>query len=122
MWVVIDPTSLRCVTGNVLAVATHRAVWSESFRPFLKPHWYLFCCRREGHALASWQKSIQKMVTRPTIESSFAMHSTKSIPEFNHPKHPVLRVAIEVLELRRHRKFPSIRGASLAYGANISLN
>ncbi|KDQ07886.1 hypothetical protein BOTBODRAFT_180345 [Botryobasidium botryosum FD-172 SS1] len=56
--------------------------------------------------MATPLKILAVVITRPTIESSFAVHSTKSIPEFNHPEHPVLRVAIEVLELRRHRKFP----------------
>ena len=33
----------------------------------------------------------------PTIESSFATHTCKSIQGFNHPEYPALRVAVEVL-------------------------
>jgi len=33
----------------------------------------------------------------PTIESSFVMHSTRTISGFNHPEHPAIRVTMEVL-------------------------
>lgn len=33
----------------------------------------------------------------PTIESSYVMHSTKSIQGFQHPEYPAMRVALEVL-------------------------
>lgn len=33
----------------------------------------------------------------PTIESSFVMHSTRTISGFNRPEHPAIRVTMEVL-------------------------
>jgi hypothetical protein len=42
--------------------------------------------------------NIQAIVmSLPTVESSFATHTTKGIQGFNHPDYPVLRVAAEVL-------------------------
>jgi hypothetical protein len=33
----------------------------------------------------------------PTIESSFVIHSTKTIAGFSHEEYPAIRVAMEVL-------------------------
>ena len=38
------------------------------------------------------------VVSLPTIESSFAIHTTKSISGYQHPDYPALRVACEVLD------------------------
>jgi hypothetical protein len=38
------------------------------------------------------------VVTLPTIESSFALHTTKTISGFDHPESFALRLACEVIE------------------------
>lgn len=37
------------------------------------------------------------VMSLPTIESSFVMHTTKGIQGFDHPEYPAVRVALEVL-------------------------
>jgi len=61
-------------------------------------------------------------VSLPTIESSFALHSTKSISGFDHPDSPALRLACEVLDGTESFLWKYIRGSGLAYGANMSLD
>jgi hypothetical protein len=82
------------------------------------------------------------VVSLPTIESSFALHTTRSISGFDHPDAAALRLACEVLDGAESflwvgcgalRTFIScadvgillclqkfIRGAGLAYGANLT--
>lgn len=74
----------------------------------------------------------------PTIESSFATHTTKGIMGFDHPEYPAVRVALEVLNATENYFWVSqdrdccfvfstssqryIRGSGLAYGAYASLD
>lgn len=37
------------------------------------------------------------VMSLPTIESSFATHTTRGIRGFEHPEYPAVRVALEVL-------------------------
>jgi Zn-dependent M16 (insulinase) family peptidase len=58
----------------------------------------------------------------PTIESSYAMHTTQGVVGFDHPDYPALRLACEVLDATESFLWKIIRGSGLAYGANMSLD
>lgn len=45
----------------------------------------------------------------PTIESSYATHSTKGIQGFNHPEYPTVRVTLEVLNATESYLWVSFR-------------
>lgn len=62
------------------------------------------------------------VVSLPTIESSYAIHTTKGIVGFDHPEYPALRLACEVLDGTESFLWKLIRGSGLAYGANMSLD
>jgi Zn-dependent M16 (insulinase) family peptidase len=61
-------------------------------------------------------------MTLPSIESTYSIHTTKSIRGFDHPKYPVFRVALEVLNATEGFLWRYIRGAGLAYGAYVGLD
>jgi len=62
------------------------------------------------------------VMSLPTIESSFATHTTKGILGFDHPEYPAVRVALEVLNATENYFWRYIRGSGLAYGAYASLD
>ncbi|KDQ20880.1 hypothetical protein BOTBODRAFT_26896 [Botryobasidium botryosum FD-172 SS1] len=119
----INPTGLRfSVTGNVLAVNKPRGAWSENFPTPTETA--LVPVPLSKDTLSPLGKNPVKkavVVTLPTTESSFAIHITNSISGFNHPEHPALCVAVEILQGGESFLWKSIRGAGLAYGANILL-
>ena len=55
----------------------------------------------------------------PTIESSYATHTTKSILGFDHPEYPVIRVVLEILNAAEGylwvRHFFSSKDGNLKY-------
>jgi Zn-dependent M16 (insulinase) family peptidase len=62
------------------------------------------------------------VMTLPSIETAYAIHSTSTIQGFDHPDFPALRVAMEVLNYTEGFLWRFIRGAGLAYGAYASLD
>jgi Zn-dependent M16 (insulinase) family peptidase len=62
------------------------------------------------------------VLTLPSIESAYAIHSTSAIRGFDHAEYPALRVALEVLNATEGFFWRFIRGAGLAYGVSASLD
>lgn len=58
----------------------------------------------------------------PTIESSYAIHTSQGVIGFDHPDYPALRLACEVLDGTESFLWKTIRGSGLAYGANMSVD
>ncbi|KAG8964011.1 hypothetical protein FRC03_002295 [Tulasnella sp. 419] len=120
---VTKPTGVRfSVTGNVLAVPQPRKPWSIFDKlstselhppPFSKDY-----LTELGKAPV--KKAV--VLTLPTIESSFGVHTAKGIVGWDHPEYPALRVACEVLDGIESFLWRYIRGSGLAYGSNMSID
>ncbi|KAG8934409.1 hypothetical protein FRC02_010043 [Tulasnella sp. 418] len=120
---VTKPTGVRfSVTGNVLAVPQPRKPWSLFDKlstselhppPFSKDY-----LTELGKAPV--KKAV--VLTLPTIESSFGVHTAKGIVGWDHPEYPALRVACEVLDGIESFLWRYIRGSGLAYGSNMSID
>ncbi|CAE6446358.1 unnamed protein product [Rhizoctonia solani] len=97
---VTNPRGIRfTVAGNVLALEQPRSAWKKNFQEI---------------------KAV--VVSMPTIESSYAMHTAQGVVGFDHPDYPALRLACEVLDGTESFLWKLIRGSGLAYGANMSLD
>ncbi|CAE7154201.1 unnamed protein product [Rhizoctonia solani] len=97
---VTNPRGIRfAVAGNILALKQPRSAWRDNFQEI---------------------KAV--VVSMPTIESSYAMHTARGIVGFDHPDYPALRLACEVLDGTESFLWKLIRGSGLAYGANMSLD
>ncbi|KAJ3514376.1 hypothetical protein NLJ89_g2417 [Agrocybe chaxingu] len=122
---IIDPSGVRfSVTGNVLSLKEPRSTWSKYFLSSL-PSVPLSPVPVSYDTLSEVGKNIARkaiVMSLPTIESSFATHSTKGIKGFDHPDFPVIRVAAEVLNATESYLWRYIRGSGLAYGAYVSLD
>ncbi|KII93562.1 hypothetical protein PLICRDRAFT_49603 [Plicaturopsis crispa FD-325 SS-3] len=120
-----DPSGIRfSVNGNVLALKKPRSVWGKYFGQSL-PETPLAPIPLASETLSKvGKKPVQKaiVVSLPTIESSYVMHTTKGIRGFDHPDYPALRVALEVLNATESFLWRYIRGSGLAYGAYVSLD
>ncbi|KAG8859116.1 hypothetical protein FRB96_004686 [Tulasnella sp. 330] len=110
------------VTGNILAVPTPRKPWcvfrALTATPLQSPP-------SASDSLTTLGKEPRQkavVVTLPPIESSYALHTTKSISGFAHADHAALRVACEVLDGTESYLWRYIRGSGLAYGANMSVD
>ncbi|KAF8337466.1 Metalloenzyme, LuxS/M16 peptidase-like protein [Cantharellus anzutake] len=119
-----DPSALRfSVAGNVLALEKPRSAWMQYFKEL--PNVVLEPVPWASQNLSDiGKKPVRQgiVVSLATIESSFALHTTKSISGFGHPEHPALRLACEVLDGAESYLWKFIRGSGLAYGANLSLD
>lgn len=62
------------------------------------------------------------VLTIPSLESAYTIHTTRAIRGFDHQEYAPLRVAWEVLNAAEGFFWRCIRGAGLAYGASTSLN
>ncbi|CAE6416736.1 unnamed protein product [Rhizoctonia solani] len=97
---VASPRGIRfSVTGNVLALEQPRSAWKKNFQEI---------------------KAV--VVSMPTIESSYAIHTAQGVVGFDHPDYPALRLACEVLDGTESFLWKLIRGSGLAYGASMSLD
>ncbi|KAF8592090.1 hypothetical protein K439DRAFT_1401667 [Ramaria rubella] len=119
-----NPSGLRFgVTGNVLALPRPRNPWLQAFKPLtttaLRPI-PLACNTLSPLGVCPQRKAV--VMTLPSIESAYAIHSTNTIRGFDHPEYPTLRVTLEVLNATEGFLWRFIRGAGLAYGAEISLD
>lgn len=122
---ITDPTGVRfSVTGNILGVSEPRSIWNKYFCAVL-PEAPLSSVPLASDTLSLVGKNPTKhavVVTLPTIESSFVNHIGKGIQGFDHPDHPALRVAAEILSATESFLWRYIRGSGLAYGANIGVD
>ncbi|KAG9104560.1 hypothetical protein FRC06_001340 [Ceratobasidium sp. 370] len=111
------------VTGNVMALKRPRSAWKENFESMTVDHLEPLSWAKD--VLSALGKSPAKkavVVSLPTIESSYAIHTSKGIIGFDHPEYPALRLACEVLDGTESFLWKLIRGSGLAYGANMSLD
>ncbi|KAJ2928846.1 hypothetical protein H1R20_g8241, partial [Candolleomyces eurysporus] len=120
---ITKPNGFRfSVTGNVLAVDKPRSTWKKYFA---LPSVPLSPVPHASETLSELGKQLSRKATvmsLPTIESSFATHTTKGIQGFNDPKYPAARLAQEVLNATESYLWRYIRGSGLAYGAYVSLD
>ncbi|KAJ7619113.1 Metalloenzyme, LuxS/M16 peptidase-like protein [Mycena polygramma] len=130
LWCVVstvstDPSGVRfSVAGNVLKLSNPRSTWAKYFKSSL-PETALSPVPLSSETLSDLGKEpVTKAIVMslPTIESSYATHSTKAIKGFNHPEYPAFRVALEVLNATESYLWRYIRGSGLAYGAYVSLD
>ncbi|KAG9001081.1 hypothetical protein FRB93_012461 [Tulasnella sp. JGI-2019a] len=110
------------VTGNILAVPTPRKPWSVFQALAATPLQQPPSSSGSLTALGEEPKHRAIVVTLPPIESSYALHTTKSISGFAHADYAALRVACEVLDGTESYLWRFIRGSGLAYGANMSVD
>ncbi|KAJ6503445.1 Metalloenzyme, LuxS/M16 peptidase-like protein [Mycena vitilis] len=120
-----DPSGVRfSVAGNVLKLSNPRSTWAKYFESSL-PETALSPVPLSSETLSDLGKDpVTKAIVMslPTIESSYATHSTQAIKGFNHPEYPAFRVALEVLNATESYLWRYIRGSGLAYGAYVSLD
>ncbi|CUA75460.1 putative protein C3H1,02c [Schizosaccharomyces pombe 972h-] [Rhizoctonia solani] len=111
------------VAGNIRGLEQPRSSWKNNFHKIkadsLEPTLW------SKDVLSSLGKNPRKkavVVSMPTIESSYAMHTTQSGVGFNHVDYPALRLACEVLDGIESFLWKLIRGSGLAYGARMALD
>ncbi|KAF8527970.1 Metalloenzyme, LuxS/M16 peptidase-like protein [Hysterangium stoloniferum] len=119
------PSDVRFgVTGDVLSLPQPKLPWSTAYSKPLQG--------AELHDVPSTYDTLTPLglkpskkavvMTLPSIESAYSIHSTRSIRGFDHPDYPVFRVALEVLNATEGFLWQYIRGAGLAYGAYVGLD
>ncbi|OSD05304.1 hypothetical protein PYCCODRAFT_1362169 [Trametes coccinea BRFM310] len=117
---VTDPTGIRIsIVGDILALKEPRSAWARHFGQVLPPC-ELAPLRLSVDTLSAVGKSPAKravVVSLPTIESAFVMHTARGIQGWSHPEYPAMRVAVEVLNAKESFLWRYIRGSGLAYGA-----
>ncbi|PVF99908.1 hypothetical protein CPB86DRAFT_846178 [Serendipita vermifera] len=122
--IITEPSAIQfSVTGNVLGLPTPKSSLASNFRA--QPPATLQPPRWSKDALTALGRRPSKkaiVVSLPTIESSFAIHSSSALVGFEHPDYPALRIALEVLDGTESFLWKYIRGAGLAYGANTGLS
>ncbi|KAF9460806.1 Metalloenzyme, LuxS/M16 peptidase-like protein [Collybia nuda] len=122
---IINPSGVRfSVTGNILKLDKPRTAWRKHFSHSM-PECELSPVPLSSATLSEVGKQpIRKAIVMslPTIESSYATHTTKGIQGFDHPDYPIIRVALEVLNATESYLWRYIRGSGLAYGAYVSLD
>ncbi|KAH7318836.1 Metalloenzyme, LuxS/M16 peptidase-like protein [Rhizoctonia solani] len=121
---VTNPRGIRfSVAGNVLALKQPRSAWKKKFQQieadFLEP---VSWSKDTLSSLGKEPKKKAVVVTMPTIESSYAVHTTQGVVGFDHPDYPALRLACRVLDGLESFLWKLIRGSGLAYGARMSLD
>ncbi|KAG8934411.1 hypothetical protein FRC02_010045 [Tulasnella sp. 418] len=120
---ITKPTGVRfLVAGNVLAIPQPRRPWSIFDRlsttrleppPFSRDY-----LTELGKAPS--KKAV--VVTLPTIESSYGVHTAKGLAAWDHPEYPALRVACKVLDGQGSMLWRYIRGAGLAYSTKMGID
>lgn len=110
------------VFGNVLDVEKPRSPW-KVFKEL--PSAVLRPPPKSSESLTDLGKRPAKkavVVTHPSIESSYGIHTSAAIQGFNHADQAALRVACEVLDATESFLWRFIRGSGLAYGAYMALD
>ncbi|KAF8832423.1 hypothetical protein HHX47_DHR1001921 [Lentinula edodes] len=120
----IDPSGMRfSVSGNVLKINHPRSTWRKYFQDV--PEAPLSPIPFSAEVLSPVGANPVKkalVMSLPTIESSYVIHTSKGIQGFDHPQYPAFRVALEVLNATESYLWRYIRGSGLAYGAYVSLD
>lgn len=116
-----SPKGMRiAVSGDILALTDAKAAWAKHFHAVkpakLSPVVFGKDCLS---ALGKNPANKATVVPLPSIESSFSYHVAKGPNTYDHPDLPALMVARTVLNALEGLLWKSIRGAGLAYGANI---
>lgn len=118
----VDPSVLRVgVSGNILELAEPRSTLAKSFIPIKD------AVAREPQSIAAQyltplgQNPTKKMelVSMAAIEGSYSEHYAKGPQGWDHPELAAMRLATKVLNTMESYLWKSIRGAGLAYGANV---
>jgi len=120
-----DPSGVRfSVTGNVLQLKAPRSTWGKYFHDVVPPSPLALVPLTRDTLSPIGRNPVKKAVVMklPTIESSYVMHSTKSISGFNRQEYPAIRVTMEVLNATESYLWRYIRGSGLAYGAYVTLD
>ncbi|GJJ09486.1 hypothetical protein Clacol_003709 [Clathrus columnatus] len=111
------------VTGNVLAQSNPKESWLRAFPSIdcvrLDPIPSAFDTLSPLGLNPGKQAFVMSL---PSIESAYTVHSTKTIRGFDHVDFPTLRVSLEVLNATEGFLWRVIRGAGLAYSAYIILD
>ncbi|KAF8168013.1 Metalloenzyme, LuxS/M16 peptidase-like protein [Crassisporium funariophilum] len=122
---ITDPSGVRfSVTGNVLQLKNPRSTWGKYFESAL-PSVELSPVPLASETLSKVGEKVSRkaiVMSLPTIESSYVMHTTKGIRGFDNKEYPDIRVALEVLNATESYLWRYIRGSGLAYGAYVSLD
>ncbi|CUA75459.1 putative protein C3H1,02c [Schizosaccharomyces pombe 972h-] [Rhizoctonia solani] len=120
---VTNPGGIRFgVAGNVRALQQPRSSWKNFYEiktDSLEPTLW------SKDVLSSLGRKTRKkavVVSMPTIESSYALHTTQTGVGFDHADYPALCLACEVLDGIESFLWKVIRGSGLAYGARVSLS
>ncbi|KAJ8521451.1 hypothetical protein ONZ45_g1850 [Pleurotus djamor] len=120
-----NPSGVRfSVTGNVLSVEQPRQTFAKYFSPVL-PETPLSPVPLASQTLSELGQTPSRkavVMSLPTIQSSYVMHTTKGLLGFDHPEYPAVRVAMEVLNATEGFLWRYIRGSGLAYGAYTSID
>ncbi|CAE6520523.1 unnamed protein product [Rhizoctonia solani] len=124
---VTSPRGVRfAVAGNVCALKQPRSAWKNNFQQI----------KADSLEPVSWSKDVLSslgkdpkrkaspavVVSMPTIESSYALHTTQAVVGSDHPDYPALRLACEVLDGIESFLWKLIRGSGLAYAAQMVLD
>ncbi|TKY89650.1 hypothetical protein EX895_001435 [Sporisorium graminicola] len=122
----VRPENLRVsVAGDILALDRPKSAWSQHFtrdewmqgppKETLPVPWSKDMLTQLGRA-----PSRKGLITAlPTVESSYSYFTTKGISSYTHPDAPALVTTITILNAMESYLWRYIRGAGLAYGANI---
>ncbi|KAK0536901.1 hypothetical protein OC835_000659 [Tilletia horrida] len=117
------PENLRVsVIGDILQLSQPKTSFKQHF---CKPDWTPKEAERvqwSHDVLSPLGKQPSRsglMCSLPTIESSYAIFSAKSIDRYDHPDLPAMTAALAVLNAMESYLWRYIRGAGLAYGASI---
>ncbi|KAL8292284.1 hypothetical protein RQP46_001750 [Phenoliferia psychrophenolica] len=120
----INPRAMRVnVKGDILAIDGPSSTWTSNFERFPKFETSelvpVVLSKDVMNPLG--KNPAKKMIVfgLSSIESSFAYHVAKGPSDFAHPDQPALTVARSVLNAMEGFLWKFIRGAGLAYGANI---
>ncbi|KAK0569478.1 hypothetical protein OC861_000851 [Tilletia horrida] len=120
---ILAPENLRVsVAGDILALPRPKTVWVKNFcdpswtpKPPVPVRW-----SKDVLSPAGKTPSRSGLITSlSTIESSYAVFTAKYIDRYDHPSLPALTAALAVLNAMESYLWRYIRGAGLAYGANI---
>jgi len=140
------------VVGNVLDLTSPKGTLQKAFIPYqvcyavpseISPltgrNRRRFCRSRQPVILSQlWVKSLNRryvwhpiracrlcqivLVPMGAIEGSYSAHFAKGITGWDHPDLPALRLASAVLNASESYLWKSVRGAGLAYGANVEID
>ncbi|KAL7420500.1 hypothetical protein Q5752_004450 [Cryptotrichosporon argae] len=118
----LDPSKIRVnVSGDILSLPEPKATLARSFISF-KEAAPLAPLTRGKDMLTELGKNPSKQLTlvpMAAIEGSYSVHYARGPLGWNHEDVPALRLATAVLNAMEAYLWKSIRGAGLAYGADV---